>query len=142
MVHRRLRGAALAGIQGSDRLLHHVARSSTRPIPERDFVRGYSTCEILRGHSGPVSTLRCGVIVFGAPSMGEPITTKPMARLFDRTAGNGRDRVRGSSGSPTTSVTLDPDLVDSDGIPAPKVTYRLERQFSQKMLDHSVARSR
>ena len=36
-------------------------------------------------------------------------------------------------------VTLDPELVDSDGIPAPKVTYRLSEN-SRRMLDHAVAR--
>jgi len=37
-------------------------------------------------------------------------------------------------------VTLDPDLVDSDGIPAPKVSYRLSEN-STKMLEHCVARA-
>jgi choline dehydrogenase-like flavoprotein len=36
-------------------------------------------------------------------------------------------------------VTLDPDLKDSDGIPAPKITYRLSEN-SKAMLEHSVAR--
>ena len=36
-------------------------------------------------------------------------------------------------------VTLDPNLRDSDGIPAPKITYRLGEN-TQRMLDHSVAR--
>ena len=38
-------------------------------------------------------------------------------------------------------VTLDPDLTDSDGIPAPKITYRLSDN-SRKMLEHSVARGK
>jgi choline dehydrogenase-like flavoprotein len=38
-------------------------------------------------------------------------------------------------------VTLDPDLVDSDGIPAPKVDYRLSDN-SLAMLEHGVARGR
>jgi choline dehydrogenase-like flavoprotein len=37
------------------------------------------------------------------------------------------------------TVTLDPDLVDSDGIPAPKINYTLSEN-SRKMLDHGVAR--
>ena len=37
-------------------------------------------------------------------------------------------------------VTIDPDLVDSIGIPAPKITYRLSEN-SRKMLDHGVARA-
>lgn len=36
-------------------------------------------------------------------------------------------------------VTIDPHLVDSDGIPAPKITYRLGEN-SRRMLDHSIAR--
>ena len=36
-------------------------------------------------------------------------------------------------------VTLDPDLTDADGIPAPKITYRLSEN-SSKMLAHGVAR--
>jgi choline dehydrogenase-like flavoprotein len=39
------------------------------------------------------------------------------------------------------SVTLDPDLRDSNGIPAPKLTYRLSEN-TRRMLDHSVARGR
>src|SRR5271156_5059887 len=41
---------------------------------------------------------------------------------------------------PSNCVTLDADLVDSDGIPAPKITYRLSEN-STKMLAHSVARA-
>jgi hypothetical protein len=37
------------------------------------------------------------------------------------------------------TVTLDPVLKDSNGIPAPKITYRLGEN-TQRMLDHSVAR--
>jgi len=36
-------------------------------------------------------------------------------------------------------VTIDSDLTDSDGIPSPKINYRLSEN-SQKMLEHSVAR--
>ena len=37
------------------------------------------------------------------------------------------------------TVTIDPELTDSNGIPAPKVTYRLSEN-SRRMLDHAVAR--
>jgi choline dehydrogenase-like flavoprotein len=37
-------------------------------------------------------------------------------------------------------VTLDPTLVDSNGIPAPKITYKLSDN-SRRMLDHAVARA-
>ncbi len=36
-------------------------------------------------------------------------------------------------------VTLDPDLKDADGIPAPKISYRLS-QNSERMLAHAVER--
>jgi choline dehydrogenase-like flavoprotein len=38
-------------------------------------------------------------------------------------------------------VTLDPNLTDSHGIPAPKVRYRLSEN-SKRMIDHGVARAR
>jgi choline dehydrogenase-like flavoprotein len=37
-------------------------------------------------------------------------------------------------------VTLDPDLTDSNGIPAPKIDYRLSEN-SEKMLAHAVAKA-
>src|SRR5690606_15425660 len=37
-------------------------------------------------------------------------------------------------------VTLDPTLKDANGIPAPKITYRLGEN-TRKMLDHSLARA-
>lgn len=37
-------------------------------------------------------------------------------------------------------VTLDPELTDSDGIPAPKITYRLGEN-SRRMLEHGKARA-
>jgi len=38
------------------------------------------------------------------------------------------------------TVTLDPELKDSHGIPAPKITYTLSAN-SRSMLDHAVARA-
>jgi choline dehydrogenase-like flavoprotein len=38
-------------------------------------------------------------------------------------------------------VTVDPELKDSDGVPAPKVTYRLSEN-SERMLAHAVARGK
>ena len=38
------------------------------------------------------------------------------------------------------TVTLDPELVDSDGIPAPKITYRYSDN-SLKMIEHGLARA-
>ena len=39
----------------------------------------------------------------------------------------------------TNRVTLDPELVDSNGIPAPRIDYTLSEN-SRKMLDHCMAR--
>jgi choline dehydrogenase-like flavoprotein len=41
----------------------------------------------------------------------------------------------------TNTVTLDPELKDADGIPAPKITYRLSDN-SRAMLEHAVARGK
>jgi choline dehydrogenase-like flavoprotein len=41
---------------------------------------------------------------------------------------------------PENRVTLDPELVDSNGIPAPKIQYRLS-QNSESMMAHAVARA-
>jgi len=101
----------------------------------RGFLRGYSF-EILRGF-GPVSTALWGMSTGRLPDGADH--HRAYGDLFDRTAG----MVVICEDLPESSncVTLDPDLVDSDGIPAPKVTYRLSDN-SQKMLAHSVARAK
>jgi choline dehydrogenase-like flavoprotein len=103
--------------------------------PSRGFVRGYSF-EILRGR-GPVATALTGMSTGQVP-WGEG-HHDGYAELFDRTAG----MVIIHEDLPETcnSVTLDPELTDANGIPAPKITYRLSEN-SQKMLEHSVARGR
>jgi choline dehydrogenase-like flavoprotein len=101
--------------------------------PARDFVRGY-TFETLRG-MGPVSAALLGMssgrIPWGADHH------RAFAQLFDHTAGlvvicedlpESRNR-----------VTLDPELVDGSGIPAPRIEYRLSEN-SLRMLEHAVAR--
>jgi choline dehydrogenase-like flavoprotein len=101
----------------------------------RGFVRGYSF-EMLRG-MGPVSTalwgMSSGRLPWGAGHH------EAYGGIFDRTAG----MVVICEDLPETCnrVTLDPDLVDSNGIPAPKITYRLSEN-SLKMLEHCVARGR
>jgi choline dehydrogenase-like flavoprotein len=102
--------------------------------PSRDFVRGYSF-EILRGF-GPVYTALWGMGSGRLPS-GEA-HHDAFGRLFDRTAG----MVVICEDLPEESnrVTLDPELVDADGIPAPKISYRLSDN-SSRMLAHGVARA-
>jgi choline dehydrogenase-like flavoprotein len=101
----------------------------------RGFARGYSF-EILRGF-GPVSAalwgMASGRVGWGADHH------KSYGELFDRTAG--MVVICEDLPESTNSVTLDPDLKDSDGIPAPKITYRLSEN-STKMLAHSVARAK
>jgi len=101
--------------------------------PARGFVRGYSF-EILRGF-GPVSTALWGMSVGRVPSGADH--HRAYADLFDRTAG--MVVICEDLPEPENCVTIDPHLTDSDGIPAPKVTYRLSDN-STKMLAHSVAR--
>ena len=103
--------------------------------PSRGFVRGYSF-EILRGR-GAVATALTGMSTGQVP-WGEG-HHDGYAELFDRTAG----MVIICEDLPETcnTVTLDPELTDGNGIPAPKITYRLGEN-SQRMLEHSVARGR
>jgi choline dehydrogenase-like flavoprotein len=100
----------------------------------RGFVRGYSF-EIVRGF-GPVSTaiwgMSAGRIPWGADHH------RAYGELCERTAG--MVAICEDLPEQCNSVTLDADLVDADGIPAPKVTYRLSEN-SNKMLQHGVARA-
>jgi choline dehydrogenase-like flavoprotein len=101
----------------------------------RGFLRGYSF-EMLRG-MGPVATalwgMSSGRIPFGAGHHGA------YAEIFDRTAG--MVVICEDLPEPDNRVTLDPQRVDGNGIPAPKIRYRLSEN-SQRMLEHSVARGR
>lgn len=99
----------------------------------RDFVRGY-TMEITRGR-GPVTTALGGMALGDIPwGAGHH---QAFADVFDKSAG----MVVICEDLPElhNTVTLDPDLVDSDGIPAPKINYTLSEN-SRKMLDHGIAR--
>jgi choline dehydrogenase-like flavoprotein len=64
---------------------------------------------------------------------------KSYGDLFDRTAG--MVVICEDLPEECNQVTLDSALKDSDGIPAPKITYRLSEN-SSKMLEHSVARGK
>ena len=100
----------------------------------RGFVRGYSF-EMLRGF-GPVSTALWGMGWGRIPSGVDH--HRAYAELFDRTAGIAA--ICEDLPEAGNCVTLDGDLTDADGIPAPKITYRLSEN-SEKMLEHSVARA-
>jgi choline dehydrogenase-like flavoprotein len=103
--------------------------------PSRGFVRGYSF-EMLRG-MGPVSTALFGMGQGRLPW--GPGHHEAYQRIHDRTAG----MVGICEDLPElhNTVTLDPELTDGHGIPAPKITYTLSEN-SQRMLDHCVARGR
>jgi len=102
--------------------------------PSRGFVRGYSF-EILRGF-GPVYTALWAMSKDELPWGADHHRT--FAEIFDRTAG--MVVISEDLPDPANSVTLDPDLADADGIPAPKINYRLGEN-SERMLAHSVARA-
>jgi len=101
--------------------------------PSRGFVRGY--CYQFSRGIGPVRTAITGM-ADGLLPWGEGHHAA-FRRLFGHSAG--MVSVCEDLPEETNRVTLDPDLKDTDGIPAPKITYRLSEN-SRKMLDHSVAR--
>lgn len=101
--------------------------------PSRDFVRGY----LLESHRGAatietvMSGLGWGDIPWGAGHH------DAVRKLHNRITGF----VAVCEDLPErhNTVTLDPDLTDSNGIPAPKVTYTLSDN-SLRMMEHSVER--
>ncbi len=97
----------------------------------RGFVRGYNM-QIVRG-AGPVATAR-NAMWRGELPWGDAHHAA-FAELFDRTVNLGiccEDLPEAHN-----TVTLDPDLTDSNGIPAPRITYRLSAN-SRRMLEHGL----
>lgn len=101
----------------------------------RGFVRGY-TYECIRGR-GPVSTALTGMFS-GRMPFGEGHHAA-YRNLVDRICG----MVAICEDLPElhNRVTLDPELKDSDGIPAPKLSYTLSEN-SRKMLNYSIERGK
>ena len=102
--------------------------------PQRGYARGY-TMEILRGN-GPVSAAQMGMAL-GMLPWGDGHHAA-FQQMFDKTAtivAVGEDLPEEEN-----CVTLDPDLTDGHGIPAPKINYRLGEN-SRKMLAHAGERS-
>lgn len=99
----------------------------------RGFVRGY-TFEYSRG-MGPVATGLTGLAQGRVPWGADHHTS--YRKLFKRVT----SLVALCEDLPEehNRVSLDPDLTDSDGIPAPRIEYKLSEN-SMKMLDHAVAR--
>ncbi len=102
---------------------------------DRDFVRGYNM-QIVRG-AGPLTTAihghASGTIPWG------PGHHEAFRKRFDHVASI--VNVCEDLPEECNTVTLDPQLTDSDGIPAPKITYRVSEN-SRKMLAHSLARGK
>ncbi len=102
----------------------------------RGFIRGY-TLQVARS-TGPLSAALGGlgahdVIPWGADHH------KALAERLGHTATLciiGDDLPESHN-----RVTLDPELTDSDGLPAPKISYTLAEN-SRRLLDHAIARSR
>ncbi len=103
--------------------------------PSRDFVRGY-TMQITRG-AGPVTTALQGRGSGNIP-WGEGHHSA-FSKIFDHTASIAI--LCEDLPEEHNTVTLDPDLVDADGIPAPKITYRVSEN-THKMLNHGLARGK
>ena len=99
----------------------------------RGFVRGYNM-QVTRG-LGPVATARIGVARGDIPwGVGHH---EAFARRYGRQIGVGiccEDLPEECN-----TVTLDATLKDSNGIPAPKITYRLAEN-TERMLRHGMAR--
>jgi choline dehydrogenase-like flavoprotein len=100
----------------------------------RGFVRGYGL-QVVR-QSGPLQTALGGFAAKRIP------WGRDHHRVFDERFSHMINLGVMGEDLPETinEVTLDPDLVDADGIPAPLVRYRLSDN-SNRMLDHGVARA-
>jgi choline dehydrogenase-like flavoprotein len=102
--------------------------------PSRGFVRGYQF-EMMRGF-GPMQSammmMMRGNLPWGAGHH------DAFAAQFDRIGG--LLAICEDLPEEHNRVTLDPDLTDSNGIPAPKIQYQLSEN-SRRMLEHGVARA-
>ena len=101
----------------------------------RGFVRGYSF-EAARGYA-PAQAALVGMLRDKLP-WGEG-HHEAYARWYDHTAA--MVAITEDLPDEANTVTLDPVLTDSNGIPAPKVTYTLSEN-SRKMLAHAVERGK
>jgi len=100
----------------------------------RGFVRGYNM-QIARG-SGPLGTAMAGYVSGTIPwGSGHH---EAFRQRFDHVASIGI--LCEDLPEEHNTVTLDPTRVDSNGIPAPKITYRYSDN-SMKMMEHGQARA-
>ena len=102
--------------------------------PSRDFVRGY-TFEFSRGQNqvmAAVHGMQIGRLPWGADHH------EAYRKLFQHRTG--MVAICEDLPEEHNTVTLDPTLKDSNGIPAPKITYTLSDN-SRRMLNHAVTRA-
>ncbi len=104
--------------------------------PARDFVRGY-TFQFGRGDAPMPRGDR--VDQRGSRALGRGPSPR-LPRAWSTIASACRRSVRICPTS-TTASTLDPVLKDSNGIPAPKIDYRI-CDNSRKMIDHGIERAK
>ena len=123
---------ALDGYKGPHKLIRSQEFYETDAA--RDFVRGY-TFEIHRGF-GPVATALMGLQRRKTPwGAGHH---QAFREHFNRVAG--MVAICEDLPEEHNRVTLDPALKDSDGIPAPKISYTLSEN-SRKMMAHAIERA-
>lgn len=96
----------------------------------RDFERGYMV-QFLRSF-GPVLTSLGG---YGVPIPWGKSHHKRFMEVFNHTATAGI--VCEDIADPNNRITLDSDLADSDGVPAPKMAYVLSDN-SKRMISHGI----
>ncbi len=120
------------GPQGCNFLSNEFYETDT----SRGFVRGYMM-QVARGHRGPWSTAMQGASTGTIPW--GPGHHEAFNRHFDHVAS--LSILCEDLPEEHNTVTLDPELVDSDGIPAPKISYTMGEN-TRLMLEHGVARGK
>ena len=115
---------------------HNIFRSQEfyETDPQRNFARGY-TFEIYRGQ-GPVTTALTGLLRGRIP-WGEG-HHEAFRKLYNRIAG--MVAICEDLPEEDNRVTLDAELTDTDGIPAPRISYTLSEN-SIRMMDHAIAKA-
>ena len=104
--------------------------------PSRDFVRGYG---LYSGRSTTPMTYALGGYGIDNPIPWGAEHRELMDNIYPYLAG--LTVVTEDLPEEHNCVTLDPELTDSDGIPAPKISYRLGEN-TRKMLRHGEERAR
>jgi len=102
--------------------------------PSRGFLRGYEM-QVTRSH-GPLVTALGG---FGLDIQWGAGHHRRFDELFDHTVGVAV--AADDAPDDENTVTLHPTMTDSSGLPAPKMTYRIDAN-SRRLLDHGLERAR